>query len=175
MVKLPEIGISIGIWILNGKRLKIDYSNLVGGLGTQLDAAGFVDLQDIACAKWGQPIQPTCKQTTRKDFCYVSRELAAMLKEVHVNHDIFPDHAVLYGVFRNLSTISPRFVWPCPKQFPWPASWKVDPAMWTSDPWHSWHEISGGLDTTSKTAGVSSGCYPVPWIPRISQGLSLLK
>ena len=57
-----------------------------------------------------------------------------MLKEVHVNHDIFPDHAVLYGVFRNLSTISPRFVWPCPKQFPWPASWKVDPAMWTSTP-----------------------------------------
>ena len=82
----------------------------------------------------GNPSNPRVNRPQGKISCYVSRELAAMLKEVHVNHDIFPDHAVLYGVFRNLSTISPRFVWPCPKQFPWPASWKVDPAMWTSTP-----------------------------------------
>ena len=45
----------------------------------QLEAAGFLDLQDIANQRWGQDIMPTCKHVTRKDFCYVSRELQQLL------------------------------------------------------------------------------------------------
>lgn len=97
-----------------------------------LDSAGFVDLQDLAFANWGNPIQTTCKHATRKDFCYVSRELASILLEVHVDHDIFPDHAVMYGVFRNLGSIPPRFVWPCPHSFPWPKHWQVDNNAWNN-------------------------------------------
>ena len=113
-----------------------------------LETAGFVELQDIACAKWGLPIHNTCKQATRKDFCYVSRELATLLIDVRVEHDIFPDHAVLFGVFRCLSNVSPRFVWPCPQQFPWPANWVVNPNCWndttgTADSryWAVWQHI----------------------------------
>ena len=95
-----------------------------------LDAAGFVDLQDLAFSRWGTPIQPTCKHATRKDFCYVSRELQDLLLDVQVQHDIFPDHAVLVGTFKGLSAGVPRFVWPNPQPFPWPQAWPVSPDVW---------------------------------------------
>ena len=75
-----------------------------------LEAAGFRDLQDIAESLWGQPIAPTCKAVTRKDYCFVSRELQHLLMEVHVDDDVFPDHAVLWGRFRSLSNVLPRQV-----------------------------------------------------------------
>lgn len=99
-----------------------------------LKAAGFCDLQDIACAQWGQSIQNTCKFVTRKDYCFISRELQHLLKEVHVAADIFPDHAVLWGVFHSLAQVLPRQVWFTPKQFPWPGSWNVDPSFWNNLP-----------------------------------------
>lgn len=95
-----------------------------------LDAAGFVDLQDLAMARWGLPVQQTCKQATRKDFCYVSRELQDLLLNVEIHQDIFPDHAVLCGTFRSLSAGIPRFVWPNPQPFPWPRDWNVSPDVW---------------------------------------------
>ena len=64
-----------------------------------LASAGFADIQDLAAGTWGIPIAPTCKEKTRKDFCFISRELQAVLKEVRVVPDIFPDHAVIEGVF----------------------------------------------------------------------------
>ena len=99
-----------------------------------LDAAGFVDLQDLAWARWGIPIQPTCKQTTRKDFCYVSPELQALLVDVQVQQDVFPDHAVVFGVFQGLRETVPKFIWPSPQPFPWPHSWDVSPEIWRQTP-----------------------------------------
>lgn len=94
-----------------------------------LDAAGFVDLQDLAWARWGAPVQPTCKNSTRKDFCYVSRELQALLVDVQVHHDIFPDHAVVFGKFKSFCDAVPRFAWPRPQHFPWPNNWNVSPEI----------------------------------------------
>ena len=67
-----------------------------------LAQAGFRDIQDIALERWGQPIQLTCKGKSRPDFMYVSPELADLLTEVEVIHDVWPDHAILCGRFRTL-------------------------------------------------------------------------
>ena len=95
-----------------------------------LTAAGFVDLQDLACQFWGQSIAPTCKKVTRRDFCYISRELQHLLQAVHVRDDIFPDHAVIWGEFAALGKLLPRQVWFQPQEFPWPADWPVDSQFW---------------------------------------------
>jgi hypothetical protein len=96
----------------------------------ELENAGFRDLQDIANQEGGYPIRNTCKAATRKDYCYISRELQALLKEVHVAEDIFPDHAVLYGVFHALGCSLPRQIWFVPQDFPWPKEWSVNPQLW---------------------------------------------
>lgn len=98
----------------------------------QLDGAGFVDLQDLAARAWGSPIQPTCKQVTRKDFCYVSPELQHLLKSVEIQQDVFPEHAVVFGVFHSFRQLIPRQVWFSPNPFPWPADWQVQETFWAS-------------------------------------------
>ena len=95
-----------------------------------LHAAGFRDLQDLARDRWGRPISNTCKNATRKDFCFVSRELQHLLQEVVVQQDVFPDHAVIWGEFLSPSQMLPRQVWATPAEFPWPAHWTVDPDCW---------------------------------------------
>ena len=97
-----------------------------------LTEAGFCDLQDIAHSLWGCQVQPTCKSVTRKDYCFISRELQYLLKDVQVADGIFPDHAVLWGVFRGLSQTLPRHVWLNPKPFPWPNDWRVDEQFWNN-------------------------------------------
>ena len=92
--------------------------------------AGFMDLQDIALQRWGRSISPTCKTATRKDFCYISSEMQTLLQSVHVAEDIFPDHAVMWGVFHNMAQLLPKQVWLTPKAFPWPKDWQVDPQFW---------------------------------------------
>ena len=97
-----------------------------------LENAGFRDLQDLACDLWGQPIINTCKNATRKDFCYVSRELQFLLHKVVIQQDVFPDHAVIWGEFRPLSQVLPRQVWISPSAFPWPKHWEVDHQFWNN-------------------------------------------
>ena len=96
-----------------------------------LEAAGFRDLQDLAHDMWGQPVSHTCKHSTRKDYCYVSRELQALLRSVHVQHDVFPDHSVVFGKFHSLSLLPPRQIWISPADMPWPDTWNVNPDFWT--------------------------------------------
>ena len=126
-----------------------------------LEQAGFVDLQDIALARWGYEVKPTCKHTTRKDFCYISRELQAILLSVHVESDIFPDHAVLFGKFHSLACVPERQLWSCPADFPWPKYWNALGSVWDdtvgSCDWRYlkvWQHLE---DTTS-----SALPYPVP-------------
>ena len=97
-----------------------------------LTDAGFMDLQDIALHRWGRSISPTCKNATRKDFCYISAEMQHLLHSVHVAEDIFPDHAVMWGVFHNMARQLPKQVWLTLKAFPWPKDWHVDPQFWNN-------------------------------------------
>ena len=95
-----------------------------------MEAAGFRDLQDIASEHWGRPIENTCKHATRKDFCYISRELQHLLLRVGMSHDVFPDHAVIWGEFSAIGNVLPRQIWVSPCQFPWPRDWDIDPNFW---------------------------------------------
>ena len=88
---------------------------------SMLEQAGFRDLQDVALARWGKPIEFTCKMATRKDFFYISPELQDLLCDVHVIHDVWPDHSVLYGTFQMPSSAPDRWIWPQPQPLPWPA------------------------------------------------------
>ena len=150
----------------------------------QLASAGFVDLQDLAAQAWGTPVAPTCKEKTRKDFCFISRELQALLKDVQVIQDVFPDHAVLQGTFHSLGMVSPRHIWPVAQPFPWPTDWTVDPSFWcrtegTCDQRYLalWNHIesqacqalpfkvpksAAGRATTTDTKKVTDGRIPPP-------------
>ena len=99
-----------------------------------LENAGFVDLQDLALQRWGMPVSPTCKEKTRKDFCFVPRELQSLLISVQVLPDIFPDHAVLQGTFHSLGHVPPRSIWSSAKPFPWPVDWQVEPDAYDKCP-----------------------------------------
>ena len=101
---------------------------------TLLEQAGFCDIQTIAQHRWGCTPQFTCKGRTRKDFLFLSPELQAQLVGVHVIHDIWPDHAVLQGVFRRCVRIVPQTIWIPPKEFPWPPDFHTEVNFWpTSD------------------------------------------
>ena len=91
-----------------------------------LNQAGFRDVQDIACDRWGIGLQNTCKNRTRKDFLYISPELQELLTETAVLHDVWPDHSVIVAKFRSPLSLAPIFSWPSPTQFPWPSDFGVD-------------------------------------------------
>ena len=108
-----------------------DFNFEVGGLEVfkVLADAGFRDIQDIAFEKWGKPICKTCKQSTRKDFFFISRELIPFLEQVVVDETIWADHAVLQGVFRCAPQQLTRHFWRQPKLVVWPDSFQVN---WSS-------------------------------------------
>ena len=97
-----------------------------------LRQAGFRDLQDVAEDRWGIAPVPTCKFKTRKDFCFISRELQDLLTHVSVINDLWPDHAVVQGHFQRLKHVVPHDVWRRPSAFPWPPHWQVDSGYWDS-------------------------------------------
>ena len=96
----------------------------------RLEEAGFADIQDVANRRWGLPPMPTCKGVTRKDYLYLSPELQQLLLSVEVYPDVFPDHAVLMGVFHSMRELLPKQIWFSPSQFPWPVDWNVDVQFW---------------------------------------------
>ena len=60
-----------------------------------LSQHGWVEIQSFAEMRWGISPSMTCKQTSRKDFIYVSPEIREWIKAVNVVLEPFPDHAVL--------------------------------------------------------------------------------
>ena len=117
--------------------------------------SGFVDLQDLALRRWGIRPSATCKGKTRKDYCFVSPELQALLFRVSLLDDVFPDHSVLVGHFQRLRHLVPKHVWPTPKQFPWPGQFEVQESIWASSAGsvderyaHLWHHIESAAAAT---------------------------
>lgn len=87
---------------------------------------GFRDIQQLAWDRWGVYPQYTCKQSSRKDFMYLSPELQVMLTGVSVQQGVWSDHAVLTATFDGGVQMIPRFVWP----LPWPENFTVQPDGW---------------------------------------------
>ena len=124
-----------------------------------LRRAGFRDAQDVAFAKWGQPIVPTCKQTTRKDFLYLSPELQELLLAVHVTSDVWPDHAILKGCFQMPKQAPHTWTWPQPQPMPWPRSFEVH-CEWNDQvhPTEAYQQLWKDIET----AACQASPFPIP-------------
>ena len=81
--------------------------------------AGWIEAQDLWYARTGQSVRNTCKGATRKDFLWISPELALRFLDLTLDSETFADHAVLVASFAGGSEHLERFVWPCPKPVPW--------------------------------------------------------
>ena len=62
------------------------------------EAMGWKDIQDIAQTNWGITPTTTCKNTTRKDFLYISPQLQHYVTAASNRYDRFPDHSILMAI-----------------------------------------------------------------------------
>ncbi len=90
---------------------------------------GFVEIQAFAQQAWGQAIAPTSKHKQVRDFVWISRELVPYLQQVVVDSTFFPDHAIVYGIFKEWDKPPAIPLWRKPSPLPWD---KVDPELWQS-------------------------------------------
>ena len=79
---------------------------------------GWVELQSLALARWGRPIENTCKEASRHDFIWLSPEAAALCRSADY-HRIFADHIVLEAVLYVPPTSGFIRTWPRPATVPW--------------------------------------------------------
>ena len=87
---------------------------------------GFVEVQTYALKKWGVTEVPTGKGSKKLDQVWISRELQSQLIGVTVEHDWWPDHAIVQCRFSSSHCDEPSQHWPMPKKFPWPTDWHSD-------------------------------------------------
>ena len=121
----------------------------------RLHQLGWVEVQDLCLSRTGRPIVNTCKGATRKDYLWLSPELALGFLDLHVDSETFADHAVLVASFVGGRAHLERFVWPCPKPVPWskvsvmsesvPFCSPHDPTQQYSKLWHQ-RESQAQLD-----------------------------
>eukprot|EP00438_Fugacium_kawagutii_P033866 Skav201111 [mRNA] locus=scaffold185:91068:95178:+ [translate_table: standard] len=90
--------------------------------------SGFRDIQSLAYERWGVPIAATCKNTSRKDFLFISPELQALLLSTKVIPDAWSDHAMLFATFHGGVRDVPFYSWKSPAMVPWPDDF--DPPSW---------------------------------------------
>ncbi len=75
------------------------------------ESLGWKEAQIFAFEKWGQPIRATCKNTTVKDFVYLSPELQPMVTSVTVDNTICPDHAAIIIELKDFGKPEPQLIW----------------------------------------------------------------
>ena len=84
-----------------------------------LVAKGFVEVQVLAKAMWNRTPENTCKNSTIKDYIWISPELIPNFLSVDVDPHAFPDHAVITARFKHFSDQLPVQIWPKPAPLPW--------------------------------------------------------
>ena len=93
----------------------------------KLRQLGFVDVQDLHFARHGVPPVATCRNRTRRDFLFVSAELAVQFQACQVTNLDWTDHASVIADFRFLVQHLERFPWPKPDPIPWKELTNLDP------------------------------------------------
>lgn len=89
----------------------------------RLTALGFVEVQAYAAEAWCRTQEPTGKGTRKLDQIWISSELRSQLLSVEVQHDWWPDHAIVQCRFRSAFEDPGIQLWKMPKPFPWPSDW----------------------------------------------------
>ncbi len=92
----------------------------------RLKAMGFVEVQTYALYRWGLPVVPTGRGSKKLDQIWISAELQSQLIDVQVQHDWWPDHAIVQCKFRGKGLEDVTYTWPVPKPYPWPLEWNGD-------------------------------------------------
>ena len=117
---------------------------------TLMHRLGYRDIQDLEAERTGRLPQATCRDKTRRDFCFVSRELAALFVGCWTDEEAVADHDYLIGKFRGVEEDVYRFAWPIPDAMEWePADTRApvrkplfhDPESLTSDYASFWKEV----------------------------------
>ena len=85
---------------------------------SRLEAAGWVEIQDLLQSIDGSSPQPTSKHRTRKDFLWLSPELARRFVTLSI-HDVFADHSYLVATFQSYAGPPVRWLWPKPAPIEW--------------------------------------------------------
>ena len=80
---------------------------------------GWREVQDIRQRMTGHPIEPTCKQTTRKDFLWISPELQPYFHSLDIVPHVFPDHSAICAHFLPFGKPSKVHHWHQPLPLPW--------------------------------------------------------
>ena len=124
---------------------------------------GWVNIQKWAFDKFGNEIRATCKGVTTKDHVFVSPQLAAYLKSVHVEDDWFADHSLLYATFHPLGKPPIAPLWRQPVEIPWedcpalPDQPEADFVLPQTDPSDKYqaicHEFESRVDAALQTKG----------------------
>ena len=83
-----------------------------------LQSAGWIEVQDLWEQHSGSPPTKTCKSKTRKDYLWLSPELARHFLSLDF-HDTFADHLVMSATFGNRQEVADRWLWPKPSPIDW--------------------------------------------------------
>ena len=134
--------------------------------------ARWIEVQDLWEKQTGSIPKKTCKSKTRKDFLWLSPELARHFVSLSFQ-DAFADHSVMNATFANTSNIVDRWLWPKPS----PIDWSLVPdlpepvAFVSGDPtdlylslWNSRETLAKQVLETKWTpsmAGRAAICAPV--------------
>eukprot|EP00435_Cladocopium_sp_Y103_P054136 s1486_g17.t1 len=101
---------------------------------------GWQEIQIHSQQLFHQPVQPTCKQVTVRDYLWCSPELLQYFCSTAVLPGLFPDHSAICGFFRFPGHQPCTWTWTSPKPLPWASiradEWRaaVD-SSWTPYPW----------------------------------------
>ena len=88
---------------------------------TKMERLGFRDIQDLHAERTGQLPVATCRGKTRRDYLFVSRELATLFQACRVDDESLSDHSYLIGSFDGTVDALDRFLWPTPDPMEWTA------------------------------------------------------
>ncbi|CAE7393753.1 Pol [Symbiodinium sp. CCMP2592] len=77
---------------------------------------GFAEVQDLWHQRTGSLPQVTCKNSTRKDYVWISAELQPLLQRVEVDPTWFCDHSLLSATFTAEGLQQPLPLWRMPRQ-----------------------------------------------------------
>ena len=101
----------------------------------RLESYGWREVQDLELQRSGLMPRLTCKNSSRKDFLYVSPELVCQFRSLDLDPNVFSDHVVFRASFDCAGPCPVRYLWPCPTHVPWSdCCLDLPPVDFTGDP-----------------------------------------
>lgn len=120
--ELLEVATTHIVQNLRGPRFIMGDFNQEDGLLTQTQIwhkLGWREVQQLQQQRFGDPIQKTCKQSTTKDFIWLSPEMVQCFHRAEVVNHVFPEHAALLAHFKVFGSDTTVRLWRQPKPLPW--------------------------------------------------------